>query len=248
MHRGPAGLFSARQARPCCSPGPHLWEDAASVPGPPRPHAATEKPSERAQALSLRVCPAAVPRRCPGPRAPGSGEPGGPHTLDTPGRPVSLLDHQPTRSQDVQTLQAIPQRRWSCRASHRGVEVGGGSRQSRGRGWGWGVQPAAVQGPPRTTAPPRGLAGTPLLCSTHRPSARPPDGGGGEVSLQTAGQAPEEPAVPSLTDPSYRGRVAHPEEDSAFALLQKGTGKWSPQRSDRHVSSLFPSPLYSCCK
>lgn len=184
-------------------------------PGPPRPHAATEKPPERAQALSLLVCPAAVPRRCPGPRAPGSGERG----VRTPWTP---LDAQ---CPSWATSQPSPR---TCRHRRQSPNVDGVARQPQGcggggrsasepgpggAGGGGGVQPAAALGPPRPTAPPRGLAGTPLLCSTHRPSARPPDGGGGKVSLQTPSQAPEEPAVPSLTDLSHRGCVEGPEED-----------------------------------
>lgn len=195
--------------------------------GVPRPTWTSRSHGEalRASVGSASTClPAAVPRRCPGPRAPGvcitEAQPGGPHTLDTPGRPASLLDHQPTRFQDIQTPQANLQRRWSCRASHR--DVGGrGSRQSRG------VQPAAVPGPPQTTAPPRGLAGTPPLCSTHRPGARPPDGGGGEVRLHTPGRALEEPAAPSLLTRqgcvAPRGRlcVRSPPKENWKALSSK---------------------------
>lgn len=196
--------WSASVGRRCRCPLAHL--DLTQPQRSPR--------SER----RLCLCSSALQQSRGGAQAPepqgqvsgGSAHPGHPWTPSVPpGPPANPV---PGRADTA----GNPPTSMELRASHRGVEVGGGARQSQGpagRGAGGGVQPAAALGPPRPTAPPRGLAGTPLLCSTHRPSARPPDGGGGKVSLQTPSQAPEEPAVPSLTDPSHRGCVAGPEED-----------------------------------
>ena len=215
-------------------------------PGPPRPHAATEKPPERAQALSLLVCPAAVPRRCPGPRAPGPGGRG----VRTPSTP---LDAQCPSWTTSQPSPRTPRHR------RQSPNVDGVARQPQGCGGGGrgASEPGAGGG---------GVCSPQPRWAPHEPQRLPEAWPARRCSAARTGPAPGHltgvgarsacrPPVKPQRSPLYRaslirvtGAVSRALRKTAFALLQKGTGKCSPQRSDQHVSSLFPSPLYSCCK